>query len=329
MRAGRISVSQAPAAASKPSSWATITSSASGPCMRASRPDPLPAHQETQEVARGDRLDLGAQAPDGIAVNPGEQPALAPFVRAGLRREAPAHGEAFGLQRRKRSRDFVRVEPERCCQRGLGDRPQPLETTAQDLDQRVLRRPVRASEAAGAAIAGSSLASGHSAWNCGQALGGDPQRRPRPMQPRHAALPRQRARASRASPVRPALPPRSGSRARPGHRAARPRSRHPARPRPARARSPRDRAGRDRLLPPAPASAGSSPPACGAPRAARRRDRHKAARRAPRARSGDGSVRSHVTTPISPDSSRASSRSRPAMSMASFRQSAMVWPTRG
>ena len=84
MRAGRISVSQAPAGASKPSSWATITSTRIGPLHARIRRDALPAQEETQEVARGDRLDLGAQSLDGVAVDPGEQPALAPFVRVGL-----------------------------------------------------------------------------------------------------------------------------------------------------------------------------------------------------------------------------------------------------
>ena len=80
MRAGRISVSQAPAGASKPSSCATTTSSASGPCMRASAATRCQPRQEAQEVARGDRLDLGAQALDRVAVDAREQPALAPFV---------------------------------------------------------------------------------------------------------------------------------------------------------------------------------------------------------------------------------------------------------
>ena len=69
------------------------------------RRDALPAEQETQEVARGDRLDLGAQSLDRVVVDPGEQPALAPFVLGRVRREAPAHDEAFGLKRRKRGRD--------------------------------------------------------------------------------------------------------------------------------------------------------------------------------------------------------------------------------
>ena len=46
--------------------------------------DPLPAKQEAQEIARGDRLDLGAQTLDRVVVDAGEQPALAPFVQRPL-----------------------------------------------------------------------------------------------------------------------------------------------------------------------------------------------------------------------------------------------------
>ena len=70
--------------------------------------DPLPVEQEAQEVARGDRLDLGAQALDRVVVDAGEQPALAPFVRVRrVRREPPAQGEAFGFERRERRRDVL------------------------------------------------------------------------------------------------------------------------------------------------------------------------------------------------------------------------------
>ncbi|MGH8733353.1 MAG: hypothetical protein ACREVB_06695, partial [Burkholderiales bacterium] len=40
---------------------------------------PLPGKEETQEVARRERLDLGAQALDRLVVIAGEQPALAPL----------------------------------------------------------------------------------------------------------------------------------------------------------------------------------------------------------------------------------------------------------
>ena len=41
----------------------------------------LPGEQEAQEVARGDRFDLGAQAADRVVMDAGEQPPIAPFFR--------------------------------------------------------------------------------------------------------------------------------------------------------------------------------------------------------------------------------------------------------
>ena len=79
--------------------------------------DALPAQQEPQEIARGDRLDLGAQTLDRMPVDPGQQAALAPLVRGRRRGEAPAQREAFGLERGERARDLARLEPERGRQR--------------------------------------------------------------------------------------------------------------------------------------------------------------------------------------------------------------------
>ena len=84
-RAGRISVSQAPAGASKPSSCADHRVERVRPLHARVRRDALPAQQEAQEVARRDRLDLRAQALDGVAVDARQQPALAPFVGRRLR----------------------------------------------------------------------------------------------------------------------------------------------------------------------------------------------------------------------------------------------------
>ena len=78
--------------------------------------DPLPAEQEAQEVARRHRLDLGAQALERVAVDAREQPALAPFLDRRAGREAAAHREAFGLERRQRGRDVARA-PARAARR--------------------------------------------------------------------------------------------------------------------------------------------------------------------------------------------------------------------
>ena len=45
--------------------------------------DLLPGEQEAQKIARGDRLDLRAQALDRVVVDAGEQPPVAPFLGVG------------------------------------------------------------------------------------------------------------------------------------------------------------------------------------------------------------------------------------------------------
>ena len=111
---------------------------------------------------------------------------------AGVKR--PAHGEAFGLRapRSAPSTSLAR-QPERRGERVRRDRTQALEPTAQDLDQRIVARPRRvAAVAAGATIAGLSVASGHSAWNCGRRSAAIQSVAPGlPSQPRHALVARQ------------------------------------------------------------------------------------------------------------------------------------------
>ena len=173
----------------------------------------LPGEQEPQKVARRDRLDFRPQTIDGIAADACEQAPLAPFVDIGAAREPPAHGEAFGLQRKKRRRCRVRLESERRRERGGADRTQSFQPAAQDFDESRFQRPLLVGAAAGAAIVGSCRASGHRARNCRQALGGDPDVRSRSAQPRHAALPRQRL-----QPAAPASRFVGGEKAEPGKR---------------------------------------------------------------------------------------------------------------
>ena len=102
--------------------------------------DPLPIKKETQKVARGDRLDLRAQSLHRIPVDPGEQPALAPFIDRCARGEAPAHGEAFCLERRKRSTDILRLKPERIGQGSRRDGSLALEPAPNEFDEGRLGR---------------------------------------------------------------------------------------------------------------------------------------------------------------------------------------------
>ena len=253
--------------------------------------------------------------------------------RVGARREAPAHGEAFGLERGERRGDVASASSPsgaasapRVTGPSPSSRPRRISTSASSRDQR------RSACGAGAAIGGSSCASGHSALELRQPLGGDPE------VCAAAAADARRAVRSRASCVEPLAPSRlaaaaSSSVRKPSQTSASCSSSAFAGVGPglarARARSPRDRAGRGRRRPPGRASGGSSPPACGAPRAAHRRDRRRAAPTAPRARAATArSDRARRPRPRRPRC-RVSSRSSPSMSIASFRQSAIVWRTSG
>ena len=246
-------------------------------------------------------------------------------------REAPAHGEAFG-SRAPPARPRSRLAPVPAAPPSavLRHRPEPFEPAAQDLDQRVLARPCRVRHGSRRGDRRRRASpSGQSARNCGRRSAVIHTEPPGVSQPRRASVRRQLGQPLAPAWRRLALLRRSESRARPARRAARRRWRRRARPPRARARSPRDRAGRGRRRPPAPASAGPSPPACGAPPAARRRDRRRAAPTAPRApaataRSGRARRPGSRRLRAAP-----SSRSRPSMSIASFRQSAMVWRTSG
>ena len=163
----------------------------------------LPGQKEAQEIAGGDRLDLGPQPLDGIAMDAGQQAALAPFVVIGAGGEAAAHHEAFGLQRGEGLGDLMGFEAQGCGQRGLGDGPQPLEPAAQDLDQRRLRRPARR------AIAGGDcdLRRQAGAWETAPGIAPGARRRSRSRYPApraaRPACPAPARRASRASPAPP------------------------------------------------------------------------------------------------------------------------------
>ncbi len=73
----------------------------------------LPFQQEADEIPGRDRLDLRPQPLGGIVVNPGQKPPFAPFHLIGERRVAPAHGEAFDLQRCHCRGDILRRQTQR------------------------------------------------------------------------------------------------------------------------------------------------------------------------------------------------------------------------
>ena len=77
------SLSQAAAGSSNPSSCADDGGESLETCRPLIRLDPLPGEQEPHEVRRTHRLDLGPEPVQGIAVDPGQQPAVAPLERVG------------------------------------------------------------------------------------------------------------------------------------------------------------------------------------------------------------------------------------------------------
>ena len=82
----------------------------------------LPTKQEAQEVAGGDRLDLGAQPLHGVLMNARQQAPLAPFLALRRRSEPPAHGEAFDFERCERTCELRRRDTEGGGKRILRDR---------------------------------------------------------------------------------------------------------------------------------------------------------------------------------------------------------------
>ena len=62
------------------------------------RLDPLPAEQKPEQIARADRLDLGPEPVQGVAVDPRQEPAIAPFQRLGPPCEAAAKDHPLGLE---------------------------------------------------------------------------------------------------------------------------------------------------------------------------------------------------------------------------------------
>ena len=152
----------------------------------------LPGEQEAQEVARRDRIDLRAQAADGVMMDARQQPPVAPLLVVDARQEAAAQDRALAFEGDQRRGRGFRLEPERRGQRGLRDRPKTFEPAAQDLDQRRFRRPRLAGLIGrrgdlrvepGCRPQGAELV---------QPLGRNPEARPRRLELGDALLPRQR-----------------------------------------------------------------------------------------------------------------------------------------
>ena len=71
-----------------------------------------------------------------------KQAAITPLLVIDARKEASAQNRAIAFQRRQRSDRRPRFKSERRGERRLRDGPEALEPAAQDLDQRLVARPL-------------------------------------------------------------------------------------------------------------------------------------------------------------------------------------------
>src|SRR5205085_5622476 len=143
--------------------------------------DALPFEQKAQEIARRDRLDLGAQALQRVAMDAGEEAAFAPFIIVSPGVDAggkvAAQRKALCLEGGERGGNVGRREAERRGERGFGNRAEPFEAAAQDFDERFLGRPVLFVVTAGRGDRRVEICVGEQREELRQPLGGDPQRR--------------------------------------------------------------------------------------------------------------------------------------------------------
>ena len=105
------------------------------------RIDPLPGEQEAHEVSRADRLDLGPEPVEGVAVDAREQPAVAPLEggrSAVAGAELAAEDHALALERRQRDVGIGLADIERCGQLTRRGRPDDAEPSSKQLTNSIL-----------------------------------------------------------------------------------------------------------------------------------------------------------------------------------------------
>ena len=93
-----MSLSQAAAAISNPSSCSTTAASPSAPLHLILAGHMLPVQQEAQEIGGADRLDVRAQAAQRVAMDAREQAAVAPLELGSAWREAAAQDPSLRLE---------------------------------------------------------------------------------------------------------------------------------------------------------------------------------------------------------------------------------------
>ena len=161
----------------------------------------LPGEQEPQEVAGGDGLDLGAQTFDGVMMDARQQPPVAPFLALAPGEKLPRIAKPSASSAASADAISSASESERRGQSPVGDRPQALQPTAQDFDERGLESPRLARhDRAAATMAGRSQSIGPQRAELRQSV----RPRPRCSTPSRHSLAARFWRASVSQPVAPA-----------------------------------------------------------------------------------------------------------------------------
>ena len=152
-----------------------------------------------------------AQPIDRIAVDARQQPPVAPLLLVGARIVAPAHHGAVGLQRDQRGVDGLRRDAEVAASVEAATGPEPSSRPRKISASAFSGVQAKRFSSAGGEMCGMTGASGQRARNCGQPLGGDPERRARRLELRHSLFGRQFAEPARATADWRPPPRRSGT----------------------------------------------------------------------------------------------------------------------
>ena len=104
--------------------------------------DVLPGEQKPHEIGRADRLDLGAQPVERVAMNAREQPAIAPFeLRRADAVKTPRSTTPSPSSVSSATATSDSLIAQDAAERRSRRRPHERQPAAQDLDDRVLARP--------------------------------------------------------------------------------------------------------------------------------------------------------------------------------------------
>src|SRR6516164_5180818 len=101
----------------------------------------LPGKQEPQKITCRDWLNFRAQSPNRGVMDARQQPAIAPLLIVDPGIKLSAQDGTFALQRSECTGNGRLLECEWHRKRSFGHRPETFQSTAQNFDQRLIRRP--------------------------------------------------------------------------------------------------------------------------------------------------------------------------------------------